>query len=94
MATGDVIRLYNDDNKPIKEYIALVYGDVTSSANPRPRDALAIVKNRTGKVVIENALNLEAARVTEITRKTVGEPTSSDSLAIIKSKLGKYTINL
>ena len=94
IATGDIIRLYNTENELVKEYTALVYGDVTGSGSPGSKDALAIVKNKTGKVIIEKALNLEAARVTENTRKKAGEPTSSDALAIIKAKLGKYTISL
>ena len=52
-----------------------------------------IIKNRTGKVKIPTSLQLEAARVTENTRKKGGEPNSSDALAIIKAKLGKYEIN-
>ena len=94
ISTGTIIELYNSKGELVEEYTALVYGDVTGSGNPGSKDALAIVKNRTGKVAIEDALNLEAARVTESSRQKGGIPTSSDALAIIKAKLGKYTINV
>lgn len=94
VGTGTTIKLYNAQNKLVKEYTALVYGDVTGSGSPSSADALAIIKNKTGKKVIENELLLEAARVTPNTRKTGGAPSSADALAIIKAKLGKYTIDV
>ena len=87
VSTGTIIKLYNSEGELVEEYTALVYGDVTGSGNPGAKDALAIIKNRTGKVLIDNALNLEAARVTENSRKSGGIPTSADALAIIKAKL-------
>ena len=83
VSTGTIIKLYNSEGELVEEYTALVYGDVTGSGNPGAKDALAIIKNRTGKVLIDNALNLEAARVTENSRKSGGIPTSADGLAII-----------
>lgn len=94
ICTGSKIELYNAKGEIVKEYTALVYGDVTGSGNPSAADALAIIKNKTGKVKIENHLLLEAARVTEATRKSGGTPTATDALAIVKAKLGKYTISL
>lgn len=91
--TGATIQIYNKEGKLVNEYVALIYGDVTGSGNPSAKDALMIIKNRTGKVKIPTSLQLEAARVTENTRKKGGEPNSSDALAIIKAKLGKYEIN-
>lgn len=94
VSTGSVIELYNAKGELAKTYTALVYGDVTGTGNPSAKDALAIIKNKTGKVAIKDNLYLEAARVTENTRKTAGVPNAADALAIVKSKLGKYTISI
>lgn len=93
VSTGSLIELYNSKGELVKEYTALVYGDVTGSGNPSAKDALAIIKHRTGKVEITDELLLEAARITENSRKTGGVPNASDALAIVKAKLGKFTIS-
>ena len=90
--TGAIVKIYNKEGKVVNEYVALIYGDVTGTGIPSAKDALMIIKNKTGKLEIPTYLQLEAARVTENTRKTGGVPNSSDALAIIKAKLGKYTI--
>lgn len=90
--TGATIKIYNKEGKLVNEFTALIYGDVTGTGIPSAKDALMIIKNKTEKLEIPTYLQLEAARVTENTRKTGGVPNSSDALAIIKAKLGKYTI--
>lgn len=92
IGTGTVIKVYDTQGKEVKNYIALVYGDVNGDGNISSMDGLAIIKHRTNKVKIQDSILLHAARVTENTRKKEIEPTSTDALAIVKAKLGKYTI--
>ena len=92
ISTGTQVQILSNNGEVLTQYTALVYGDVTGKGNPGVADALMIVKNKLGKVKIKNDLFMEAARVTENTRKKGLTPGVSDALAIVKAKLGKYEI--
>ena len=76
-----------------EEYVVIIYGDVTGTGKPSAIDALAIVKNATGKISFESAIKEIAGRVSEESRKNKTRPTAVDALMIVQEKLGKIEIN-
>ena len=76
-----------------EEYVVIIYGDVTGAGKPSAIDALAIVKNATGKISFESAIKEIAGRVSEESRKNKTRPTAVDALMIVQEKLGKIEIN-
>ena len=76
-----------------EEYVVIIYGDVTGTGKPSAIDALAIVKNATGKISFESAIKEIAGRVSEESRKNKTRPTAVDALMIVQERLGKIKIN-
>ena len=76
-----------------EEYVVIIYGDVTGAGKPSAIDALAIVKNATGKIKFNNKIKEIAGRVSKEARKNKTRPTAVDALMIVQEKLGKIEIN-
>lgn len=94
MGTGSTLRCLNlKYNYSIDSITLVVYGDTSGDGQITASDALAIIKNKTGKVKFKDEYFLEAGRITETTRKNNAVPSAADALAIIKYKLGKAQIN-
>lgn len=94
LGTGSTLKVvhlgygYSIDNITL-----VVYGDTNGDAKITAADALAIVKNKTGKVKFKSEYCLEAGRITNATREKNTTPSAADALAIIKYRLGKASIN-
>lgn len=94
LGTGYTLKLmYLNYNAEIDTLTVVLYGDTNSDGQITASDALAIIKNKTGKVALKNNYCIEAGRITEATRKNNSVPSAADALAIIKYKLGKATIS-
>lgn len=94
MGTGSILRYCNTKyNYWIDTITLVVYGDTNGDGKITASDALAIIKNKTGKVKFEKDYYLEAGRITDTTRKNNSTPSAADALAIIKYKLGKANIS-
>lgn len=89
LGTGSKVRLY-DDNKLVKEYVVVIYGDTTGDGKITAVDALALIKHINNKILFTDEVFSEAGRVRPNTGTTL---TSVDALAIIKGVNGKFTIN-
>ena len=76
-----------------EEYVVIIYGDVTGAGKPSAIDALAIVKNATGKIKFNNKIKEIAGRVSKEARKNKTRPTAVDALMIVQERLGKIKIN-
>ena len=78
-----------------KTFKIVIYGDVNGDGNISSVDALAIIKNKLGKIPFENDIYSEAAKVKLETRTSNKIPASDDALYIIKHKLypQEYLIN-
>ena len=88
VGTGSVIKVL--ENGEVKEeYIVVVYGDTDGDGEITSIDALAIVKNKTGKIPFTTEAQKEAARLLTKT----GTSGAVDALAIVKSRTGKAVIN-
>ena len=79
--------------KNIDRLKIVVYGDLTGDGKCNVADALAIVKNRLGKKIINNGNFIEAGRLTKATRENASVPGVADALTIIKATLGKTQIS-
>lgn len=94
LGTGYTLKLvYLNYNAQIDTLTVVLYGDTNSDGQITASDALAIIKNKTGKVALKNDYCVEAGRITDATRKNNSVPSAADALAIIKYKLGKATIS-
>lgn len=91
VGTNSFLALEKEINQAIVGKV-LLYGDVNGDGKINAIDSLAVVKNKTEKVLFEDEIYIEAGRVTENTRKNNLVPSAVDALAISKSKLGKYEI--
>ena len=89
LGTGSKVRLY-DDNKLVKEYVVVIYGDTTGDGKITAVDALALIKHINNKILFTDEVFSEAGRVRPNSGTTL---TSVDALAIIKGVNGKFTIN-
>ena len=87
VGTGNRIKVYSN-NKLIKEYIIIYYGDTDGNGVINAIDALGIIKNKNGKVPFKDASYSEAGRVTG----SSWLPSAVDALAVVKHATGKYTI--
>ncbi len=77
---------------PYDSVTLILYGDTNGDGSITSADALAIIKNKTGKIKFKNSCFEEAGRITENTRKNASVPASADALAIVKSRLGNNQI--
>ena len=77
---------------PYDSVTLVLYGDTNGDGDITSADALAVIKNKTGKVKFQDSCFEEAGRITENTRKNASIPSSADALAIIKFRLGKNQI--
>lgn len=94
LGTGYTLKLmYLKYNAEMDKLTIVLYGDTNSDGQITAADALAIIKNKTGKVALKNDYCVEAGRITEATRKNNSVPSAADALAIIKYRLGKATIS-
>lgn len=96
LGTGSYIQaIYQGGSNWFTSYETLylvLYGDTNGDGKIAATDALAIIKNRTGKVPFANNYVEEAGRITSGTRKNGSVPSATDALAIIKYRLGNTTI--
>lgn len=93
VGTGSYLSLVDDKGISINKLPIIVYGDTNGDGNINSSDALAIIKNKIGKIKFENEYFLEAGRISDSTRNKSSIPNSADALTIIKYKLGKADIN-
>ena len=93
VGTGSYLSLIDDKGININKLPIIVYGDTNGDGNINSSDALAIIKNKIGKIKFENEYFLEAGRISDSTRNKSSIPNSADALTIIKYKLGKADIN-
>ena len=93
ITTGQALEIRAGGDTLQEEYVVIIYGDVTGTGKPSAIDALAIVKNATGKISFESAIKEIAGRVSEESRKNKTRPTAVDALMIVQEKLGKIEIN-
>lgn len=89
LGTGYKVRLY-ENNKMVKEYSVVVYGDTTGDGEITAFDALTLIKVINKKIEFTDKIYYEAGRI--ITAEG-NEPSAIDALAIIKHLNKKYTIN-
>lgn len=92
MGTGCTLKVVQQWDYVLDTITLVLYGDINGDGNITASDALAIVKNKTGKVKIPNEYGIEAGRITKVTRDKDAVPSSADALAIIKYRLGKTDI--
>jgi len=88
LGTGSQIDILNDKNEVINSYVVIIYGDTTGDGKINAIDALAIVKNKSGKIPFESKVFTKAGMILSDSEI----PTAIDALAIIKHKNGKYQI--
>ena len=93
ITTGQALEIRAGGDTLQEEYVVIIYGDVTGAGKPSAIDALAIVKNATGKIRFESAIKEIAGRVSEESRKNKTRPTAVDALMIVQERLGKIKIN-
>lgn len=88
IGTGSKVKLYKQE-KIVKEYTVILYGDTTGDGKITSVDALAMIKHINNKIPFTQKEYIEAGRV----RKESGENlTAVDALATIKSVNGKFEI--
>lgn len=94
IGTGSMLKvMHKNYNYSVDSITIILYGDTNGDGSISATDALAIIKNKTGKIKFENEYFLEAGRITTLTRQKNDVPSSVDALAIIKNKLGKLNIS-
>ena len=93
ITTGQALEIRAGGDTLQEEYVVIIYGDVTGTGKPSAIDALAIVKNATGKIKFNNKIKEIAGRVSKEARKNKTRPTAVDALMIVQEKLGKIEIN-
>ena len=93
ITTGQALEIRAGGDTLQEEYVVIIYGDVTGAGKPSAIDALAIVKNATGKIKFNNKIKEIAGRVSKEARKNKTRPTAVDALMIVQEKLGKIEIN-
>ena len=93
ITTGQALEIRAGGDTLQEEYVVIIYGDVTGTGKPSAIDALAIVKNATGKIKFNNKIKEIAGRVSKEARKNKTRPTAVDALMIVQERLGKIKIN-
>ena len=82
-----------ETSRLVRTYTVVIYGDTDGDGMLSSKDALAIIKNKVGKIEFENEYFLEAGRVCIETRNVKSVPSSRDALNIIKCKIGETEID-